>query len=58
MQAKLPLLATYLGHSSVLATHVYLHATTAVLQRARERFERVYGSLGLAPQAEICDVLG
>lgn len=58
VQAKLPLLATYLGHSSVLATHVYLHATTAVLQKASERFERVYGSLGLAPQAEICDVLG
>jgi len=58
VQAKLPLLATYLGHGSVLATHVYLHATTAVLQEASQRFERVYGSLGVAPQEEVCDVLG
>jgi integrase len=58
VQAKLPLLATYLGHGTVLATHVYLHASTAVLQEASERFERAYGSLGIAPPEEIFDVLG
>lgn len=58
VRAKLPLLATYLGHASVLSTHVYLHATTAILEEASQRFERAYGSLGIAPQEEICDVLG
>jgi hypothetical protein len=31
--AKLPLLATYLGHSNVLATHVYLTATADLRDR-------------------------
>ncbi len=43
--AKLPLLATYLGHSTVHATHVYLTASAELLQEASGRFERTYGSL-------------
>lgn len=39
VQAKLPLLATYMGHSDVLATHVYLDATIELSQEACGRFE-------------------
>lgn len=52
VQSKLPLLATYMGHGSVLATHVYLTATAELLQEASRRFERAYESLVAAP-AEI-----
>ncbi len=48
--AKLPLLATYMGHSNVLATHVYLTATAELLEAASGRFERTYGSLLSAEQ--------
>ena len=50
--AKLPLLATYLGHGSVLATHVYLTATPELLGAASERFERAYGALVRTPEEE------
>jgi integrase/recombinase XerD len=36
--AKLPLLSTYLGHSTVTGTEVYLHATAQLLQSAGRRF--------------------
>jgi integrase len=36
--AKLPLLSTYLGHSTVTGTEVYLHATAQLLQGASRRF--------------------
>jgi integrase/recombinase XerD len=36
--AKLPLLSTYLGHSTVTGTEVYLHATAELLQSAGRRF--------------------
>lgn len=55
--AKLPLLATYLGHGSILATHVYLTATPELLHAASQRFERVYGSLVLAPEQELDHVV-
>ena len=42
---KLPLLATYLGHSTERATDVYLTATAELLGEASGRFERRYGSL-------------
>jgi integrase/recombinase XerD len=45
VQAKLPLLATYLGHGDISATHVYLTATAELLEEAGQRFERAYGSL-------------
>ncbi len=49
--AKLPLLATYLGHSTEHATDVYLTATTELLGEASGRFERRYGSLISEPEA-------
>ena len=45
LQAKLPLLATYLGHVSVLSTQEYLKATPELLREASVRFERTYGTL-------------
>ena len=42
LQAKLPLLATYLGHVSVLSTQEYLKATPELLRAASARFERSY----------------
>jgi integrase len=50
VQAKLPLLATYMGHGSVLSTHVYLTATAELLREASGRFERAYGPLVAAPE--------
>lgn len=38
LAAKLPLLATYLGHSTITGTELYLHATAQLLQSASERF--------------------
>lgn len=45
VEAKLPLLATYLGHSSVASTHYYLHWIEPLRAAASERFNRHYGSL-------------
>ncbi len=45
LQAKLPLLATYLGHASVLSTQEYLKATPELLRQASTRFERSYGTV-------------
>ena len=36
--AKLPLLATYLGHTTVTGTQVYLHATSQLLEKVATRF--------------------
>lgn len=36
--AKLPALSTYLGHSTVSSTQVYLHSTAELLERTGERF--------------------
>jgi integrase/recombinase XerD len=38
LSAKLPLLSTYLGHSSVTCTEVYLQATAELLESAGKRF--------------------
>jgi integrase len=57
LQAKLPMLATYLGHGSILATHVYLNATAELLQEASQRFERVYGSLVDVPPEDVSSAL-
>ena len=43
--AKLPLLATYRGHVSVVSTHYYLHWIEPLRTAARERFARHYGAL-------------
>ena len=38
LSAKLPLLSTYLGHSTVTGTEVYLHATAQLLESVGRRF--------------------
>lgn len=42
LAAKLPLLSTYLGHSSLTGTEVYLHATAQLLQSAGKRFHAYF----------------
>ena len=41
--AKLPLLATYLGHTTVTGTQVYLHATSQLLENVATRFHTHFG---------------
>jgi len=43
--AKLPLLATYMGHVSVLSTEIYLRSTPEILGEASSRFEAACGAL-------------
>ncbi len=38
LSAKLPLLSTYLGHTTVTCTEVYLHATAQLLEKVGRRF--------------------
>ena len=45
VEAKLPLLATYLGHGSALSTHYYLHWIEPLRTAASERFARHYSRL-------------
>jgi len=45
VEAKLPLLATYLGHVSVISTHYYLQWIEPLRTAASERFARHYGQL-------------
>lgn len=45
VQARLPLLATYLGHVNVSGTQMYLSMTSELLAEASSRFER-YASVG------------
>jgi integrase/recombinase XerD len=45
VDAKLPLLATYLGHGSVVSTHHYLHFIEPLRTAASERFAKHYGAL-------------
>ena len=40
LNAKLPLLATYLGHKDIRSTLVYLNITPELLQQAGERFRK------------------
>jgi integrase/recombinase XerD len=40
LAAKLPLLTTYMGHTTVTCTEVYLQATAELLQEANEKFYR------------------
>lgn len=40
LSAKLPLLSTYLGHTTVTATEVYLSATAELLEEAGKRFRQ------------------
>lgn len=45
VDAKLPPLATYLGHGSAISTHHYLHFIEPMRAAASERFAKLYGSL-------------
>ena len=45
VEAKLPLLATYMGHASVVSTHYYLHWVEPLRTAASERFASHYGEL-------------
>ena len=45
VQAKLPHLATYLGHVSAVSTHHYLKLTPALRQAASERFHQRFAAL-------------
>jgi len=45
IDAKLPLLATYLGHGSAVSTHYYLHFIEPLRLAASERFAKHYGAL-------------
>jgi len=51
LAARLPLLATYLGHSSVYTSQRYLHFTEDFLQSITDRTDRHYGFL-LAPEGQ------
>jgi integrase/recombinase XerD len=45
VEAKLPLLATYLGHGSAVSTHYYLHFIEPLRTAASERFANRYGDV-------------
>jgi integrase len=49
VEAKLPLLATYLGHGSAVSTHHYLHFIEPLRTAASERFADRYGELVSPP---------
>jgi len=49
VQAKLPYLATYMGHVSIVSTQHYLHFIEQLAASASERFERRCGALVTAP---------
>jgi integrase len=45
VQAKLPLLATYMGHVSIVSTEYYLHFVEELAAVASDRFVKRYGAL-------------
>ncbi len=55
VQAKLPLLATYLGHCTFLSTQFYLTATPELLAEASRRFHDRFGSVVRLPE-ELHDI--
>jgi len=42
VNARLPALATYMGHVSVSSTHVYLKPTAELLEQVNTRFRNYY----------------
>ncbi len=53
VQAKLPILATYMGHVSIVSTQYYLHLTEPLATAASERFARYCAGLVTPPAAAI-----
>ncbi len=53
VQAKLPLLATYMGHVSIVSTQYYLKLIEPLTSAASERFARRYAGL-IEPFSPIC----
>jgi len=51
VNAKLPLLATYMGHVSIVSTEYYLQFVEPLATLASERFARQCGRLITAPAA-------
>jgi hypothetical protein len=49
--AKLPLLATYMGHRSAVSSHYYLQFVEPLRKAAGDRFAEHYGALVSAPPA-------
>ena len=49
VEARLPLLATYMGHVSVASTHYYLQWIEPLRTAASEKFARHYGELVVPP---------
>jgi integrase/recombinase XerD len=49
LQTKLPMLATYMGHVSIISTEYYLSFVQELAAEASERFEARYGDLVQAP---------
>jgi len=45
VEARLPLLATWLGHVSILSTYHYLHFVEDLRLAANSRFMDSYGSI-------------
>jgi integrase len=45
LEAKLPLLATYMGHASIVSTHYYLQWIEPLRTAASRRFALHYGEL-------------
>ena len=54
VEAKLPLLATYLGHGSAVSTHYYLHFVEPLRTASSERFAMHYGALVSPPAPWPC----
>ena len=53
VQAKLPILATYLGHVSIVSTQYYLHLIEPLATAASERFARHCAGLVTPPAAAL-----
>lgn len=49
VEARLPMLATYLGHGSAVSTHYYLHFIEPLRSAASARFANRYGELVSPP---------
>jgi len=49
INAKLPLLATYLGHTTLVGTQVYLHATAELLEKSSTLFHNRFAVPPLPP---------